>query len=205
MSMALTIVPTGSGTSSRWLSHLGAYWVGVVIGSLAAFGLVLTSVALLSFAVPTRFGLAVLLSGLVLLAVLRDLGLAVPLPYASRQVPESWRRVLPIGIAALFYGVALGFGFGTVFTSSTQTVMLVSLPFVGTGMVALLPIGLFAVGKTLVLLLASGTDTEEEVLTRLLERDSFTHGQIWMRRVTTSGLSVAIWSLLLIELLGGEG
>ena len=46
-------------------------------------------------------------------AALLEAGGVRVVPQIRRQVPESWRRVLPLPLAGLLYGVLLGMGFTT--------------------------------------------------------------------------------------------
>src|SRR6185312_9205753 len=48
-----------------------------------------------------------------LAAAIGELRGARIVPQVRRQVPESWRRVLPVPVAAGLYGVLLGLGFTT--------------------------------------------------------------------------------------------
>jgi hypothetical protein len=90
-----------------------------------------TAVACATFAAGAPAGGALTFGGLALLG--RELGANAPyvaaaialtaaaleargariLPQVRRQVPESWRRVLPVPLAAGLYGVLLGLGFTT--------------------------------------------------------------------------------------------
>jgi hypothetical protein len=90
-----------------------------------------TLVSCLTFAVGALAGGVVTFGGLALLG--RELGAEAPLvaaaialaaavgeargarilPQVRRQVPESWRRRLPVPLAAGLYGVLLGLGFTT--------------------------------------------------------------------------------------------
>ncbi len=87
-----------------------AFAVGAVVGGSAVFGALSTLGSLLgrgdSLATLAAFGVAV--GGAA--AELRGLRVR---PQIRRQVPEPWRRVLPLPLAACLYGVLLGVGFAT--------------------------------------------------------------------------------------------
>lgn len=83
------------------------FTLGALAGGSATFG----ALALL--------GSLVGIGGLVLVAILgvaaaiADLRGRPIVPQIRRQVPEHWRRVLPLPVATLLYGVLLGLGFTT--------------------------------------------------------------------------------------------
>jgi hypothetical protein len=88
----------------------GAFALGAVAGGVATFGLAAAA------------GDAVRALGLDLLAVAPVVAAAAALaeargaaiaPQIRRQVPEHWRRMLPLPLAAGLYGVLLGLGFTT--------------------------------------------------------------------------------------------
>ena len=87
-----------------------AFAVGAVAGGTAVFGALSALGSLLggggSLATLAAFGVAV--GGAA--AELRGLRVR---PQIRRQVPEPWRRVLPLPVAASLYGVLLGVGFAT--------------------------------------------------------------------------------------------
>src|SRR6266536_1753922 len=136
MSMALTINPAGSGTRTKWLADTGVFFVGVLVGALASAAVLVGAIGLLSLVVPSKW-LPVAVLPPAGLAMLRELGLSVPVPYRSRQVPEWWRSVLSTRMVALAYGLVLGFGFATLFTTSAHFVVLLALPFVASPWIVL--------------------------------------------------------------------
>jgi hypothetical protein len=196
MSMALTINPAGSGTRTRWLADTGRFFVGVLLGALTSAAVVIGAVGLLSLLVP-RAWLPVTVLPLAVLAVLRELGLPVPVPYRNRQVPEWWRAVLPTGLVSLAYGLVLGFGFATLFTSAAHTVMLLALPFVDSAWALLGTLAIYAAGKTIVLYLGQGTGSHDDVLDRLSVAESASTPRRWARRLTALGASALVLAALL--------
>ncbi|MFL5943902.1 MAG: hypothetical protein ACJ74D_09230 [Gaiellaceae bacterium] len=81
--------------------------VGACAGGVAAFGVLAALGAALGLRAPVA--VAVVGAGAAV-AELRRLRVA---PQIRRQVPERWRRVLPLPLATLLYGVLLGLGFTT--------------------------------------------------------------------------------------------
>jgi hypothetical protein len=83
---------------------------GALAGGVATFG----GLALLGRALGTGGGAAAALAAAALLvAAAGDAAGRRIVPQVRRQVPESWRRVLPVPLAAALYGVLLGLGFTT--------------------------------------------------------------------------------------------
>ena len=85
------------------------------LGALAGGALTFTSLAALGALVGSGHGgarVAVAVAIALLAALGETLGMRV-VPQIRRQVPEPWRRVLPLPLAAGLYGVLLGLGFTT--------------------------------------------------------------------------------------------
>lgn len=154
--MALTLSPAGRG-APRWLTSAGAYVVGVFAGGMVALLVTLVVYESASSFLPLGAvaTLAIIAIGV---GVLRDVGASVPVPYRDVQVPEHLRHVLPIEATAVAYGAQLGFGFSTKFTFGLHLAMIAMLPFLSSIGEMMLVIGLFAVGKGLVLVTAIGTE-----------------------------------------------
>src|SRR5919107_496744 len=73
-------------------------------------------------------------------------------PQVRRQVPEAWRRVLPVPVAAGLYGVLLGLGFTTFILSFAVWALAgVSLALGDVTLGAAIGIG-FAGGRALVVI-----------------------------------------------------
>jgi len=84
-----------------------AFGVGACVGGIATFGVL----ALVGAALGVRAPVAVALVGAAAAAAeVRRVRIA---PQIRRQVPEHWRRLLPLPLAAFLYGVLLGMGFTT--------------------------------------------------------------------------------------------
>jgi hypothetical protein len=88
-----------------------AFALGGVAGGAATFGVLAGAGA----AVHALGGGAVAVTApvLALAAAVTELRGAAIAPQIRRQVPERWRRVLPLPLAAALYGVLLGLGFTT--------------------------------------------------------------------------------------------
>jgi hypothetical protein len=85
------------------------------LGALAGGALTFTALAALGDALGGAGGTAALAAAvaIALLAALGELlGIRV-VPQIRRQVPEPWRRTLPLPLAAGLYGILLGLGFTT--------------------------------------------------------------------------------------------
>jgi hypothetical protein len=84
--------------------------LGALAGGVMTFG----GLALLGAALGTGHGAAVAIAvALLLAAAAGDVAGRRIVPQVRRQVPEAWRRVLPVPLAAGLYGVLLGLGFTT--------------------------------------------------------------------------------------------
>jgi len=84
--------------------------VGAVVGGALTFGLLGGLGALLGTGGDAALAVA---AGIALAAAVADaLGLRIA-PQIRRQVPEPWRRTLPLPLAVALYGVLLGLGFTT--------------------------------------------------------------------------------------------
>jgi hypothetical protein len=110
-SMVDTLAPHGYARRMRVTAVAClAFAAGALAGGVATFG----GLALLGAALGTGGGAAAAVAATVLLAAALGDGAGRRIvPQIRRQVPESWRRVLPVPLAAALYGVLLGLGFTT--------------------------------------------------------------------------------------------
>ncbi|HEY8581874.1 MAG TPA: hypothetical protein VIL49_02975 [Capillimicrobium sp.] len=112
-SMIDTLGPTGHDAGRRrTVAACAAFGLGAPLGGAITFG----GLALLGSAIsPALPGSAALGVGIAIAAVAALLdGAGVPVaPQLRRQVPESWRRSLPLPAAGFLYGILLGLGFTT--------------------------------------------------------------------------------------------
>jgi len=95
-----------------------------------------------------------LLAVLALVGALRDLGIMrIPLPQRRGQVPESWRRELPLVVWAPAYGVMLGLGVLTFQVVSTFWVVAGACIAIGNPATAAACFALFGLGRVLMVII----------------------------------------------------
>ena len=97
------------GTRRTTLAACAAFGPGALVGGALTFG----GFALVGAAVGGGAVALALAAVLAAVAAVAELGGVRIAPQIRRQVPEHWRRVLPLPVAALGYGVLLGLGFTT--------------------------------------------------------------------------------------------
>jgi hypothetical protein len=105
----------GSAASRIGARAVRASCATFAVGALAGGALTFGSLAALGAVVGSGHGgaqVAVAVAIALLAALGEALGVRV-VPQIRRQVPEPWRRVLPLPLAAGLYGVLLGLGFTT--------------------------------------------------------------------------------------------
>ncbi|HWK26522.1 MAG TPA: hypothetical protein VNS09_08170 [Solirubrobacter sp.] len=107
-SMVETLAPNGyAGRLRTSAIACATFTVGALAGGVLTFG----GLALLGDALGARAPYVA--AALALAAAFGEARGARIVPQVRRQVPESWRRVLPVPLAAGLYGVLLGLGFTT--------------------------------------------------------------------------------------------
>ncbi len=158
-SMVDTLAPHGYAGRLRVTAvACAAFAIGAVAGGVATFG----GLAALGGALGTGGATAVALAVAALLAAAAgDAAGRRIVPQVRRQVPESWRRVLPVPVAAALYGVLLGLGF-TTFVLSFAVYALAA---------ACLALGDTATGAAVGLAFAAGRILPVVVLAPLQETD----------------------------------
>jgi hypothetical protein len=110
-SMVETLAPDGYARRLRTsLAACATFAVGALAGGANTFGGLALVGAALGAGGPVALGLAAVTAIAAAAAELRGLKIA---PQIRRQVPEAWRRVLPVPLAAAGYGLLLGLGFTT--------------------------------------------------------------------------------------------
>src|SRR6266487_1583712 len=151
------------GAARRWGGNRGllaaalAFAAGLAVGALLLFG----GLGLLGHALHPGTILLVATAVLAALAALGDLaGLRVR-PQLSFQVPEGWRRTMPLSRALFLYGLLLGTGAST-YVPALAAWALLALSFALGSVVQALLIGFaFALGRVLpVIVLAPREQTE---------------------------------------------
>lgn len=144
-SMVDTLAPRGYARRMRvTVVACATFAAGALAGGLATFG----GLALLGGTLGAGSGAAVAIAvALLLAAAAGDVAGRRIVPQVRRQVPESWRRVLPVPLAAGLYGVLLGLGF-TTFVLSFSVYALAAVCLVLGDLTAGLAVGVaFALGR----------------------------------------------------------
>jgi len=110
-SMVETLAPGGyAGRLRTTLAACATFAVGALAGGVITFGGLSLLGRALGAGGPVALGVAAALASAAAIGEARG---ARILPQVRRQVPESWRRRLPVPLAAGLYGVLLGLGFTT--------------------------------------------------------------------------------------------
>jgi hypothetical protein len=110
-SMVETLAPHGYARRLRTcLVACATFALGALAGGAITFGGLALAGAALGAGGPAALGAAAVVAVAAAVAEARGLRIA---PQIRRQVPEAWRRVLPVPLAAAGYGVLLGLGFTT--------------------------------------------------------------------------------------------
>jgi hypothetical protein len=106
-----SIIETISGPQRRVRTSCVTFTFGALAGGAATFALLALVGAV---ALPLgRTTAALVVAGAAVAGALAEL-LGAPIrPQIRRQLPEHWRRTLPLPAAALLYGILLGSGFAT--------------------------------------------------------------------------------------------
>ncbi len=161
-SMVDTFAPHGYARRMRMtVVSCAAFAVGALAGGVATFG----GLALLGHVLGTGGGaMAAVAVAALLVAAAGDAAGRRIVPQVRRQVPESWRRVLPVPLAAALYGVLLGLGFTTFVLSFAVYALAAACLALGVPSVGV-AVGLaFAVGRILpVVVLAPMQSTERGI------------------------------------------
>ena len=143
--MIETITPAGCGGRKRHVIALAIFTVAAVAAA-ALLGAALG--ALGAAASPLRTFAVALVASLALLGVARALaGSGVRVPEIARQVPESWRRTLPLPVWSAGYGAGLGVGLLTHQVVFTFWIALAAIIALGSPPAGALCLGLFGAGR----------------------------------------------------------
>jgi len=185
-----TIGPTGHTGGRRITAAACATFLpGAVAGGLLTFG----SLALLGQLLHGAGGRAAYVAAAaiaLLAAVLEARGTRI-VPQIRRQLPEHWRRVMPMPLAAALYGVLLGLGFTTfVLSFGVWALAGVSLAL-GDPALGLLLGAAFGIGRAIpivVLAPLSGGATGIRATELMCERDGVYLG---LRRGDAAALAIA--------------
>jgi hypothetical protein len=169
-----TIGPTGHTGGRRITAAACATFLpGAIVGGLVTFGsLALLGQVLHGAGGRTAYAAAAAIA--LLAAVLEVRGTRI-VPQIRRQLPEHWRRVMPMPLAAALYGVLLGLGFTTfVLSFGVWALAGVSLA-VGDPSLGLLLGAAFGIGRAIpivVLAPMAGSDRGVRATELMCERES---------------------------------
>ena len=146
LSVVETIGPTGHrGGRRTTIAACAAFMPGAIAGGLITFG-ALAGLGELVHGAGGRATYLVAAGLAAVAAVLEARGVRV-VPQIRRQVPEHWRRVMPMPLASALYGVLLGLGF-TTFVLSFGVWALAGISFaIGDPALGLLVGGCFGLGR----------------------------------------------------------
>jgi hypothetical protein len=147
-SVVETIGPTGhTGGRRTTLAACATFSPGALLGGVLTFGS-LAALGQLAHGAGGRLAYAAAAAIALLAAVLEVRGTRI-VPQIRRQLPEHWRRVMPMPLAAALYGVLLGIGF-TTFVLSFGVWALAGICFaVGDPELGALVGGCFGVGRAI--------------------------------------------------------
>jgi hypothetical protein len=106
-----SMIETIGGPGRRVGTSCAAFAAGAIAGGVATFGLLAAAGEAVRAA--GAGGLLVAAAAIAVAGALGELRGAAIAPQIRRQVPEHWRRSLPLPVAAGLYGVLLGLGFTT--------------------------------------------------------------------------------------------
>jgi len=196
-SMVDTLAPHGyAGRMRVTVVACAAFAAGAMAGGAATFG----GLALLGDALGAGGGAAVALAVAALLAAAAgDAGGRRIVPQIRRQVPESWRRMLPLPLAAALYGVLLGLGFTTFVLSFAVYALAAACVALGEPVVGL-AVGLaFALGRIVpVVVLAPLQEVERGALLAA----SMGENPVVLRAIRATGAITLLAAALVLGLQG---
>lgn len=177
-SMIDTLGPRGhDGGRRRTAAACAAFVLGAPLGGAITFGGLAAVGALAGSAdAPVALGVGVAIA---VVAAALDAGGVRIAPQLRRQVPESWRRVLPLPLAGGLYGVLLGLGFTTYLLSWALPALAAVSVAVGDVELGLVLGVAFGIGRALpIVVLAPLADTDAGVraITAMAERPALLRG-----------------------------
>jgi hypothetical protein len=192
-SMVDTLAPHGyAGRMRVTLAACATFAAGALAGGVLTFG----GLALLGHALGAGGTTAAAVAGAVALAAaLGELRGARIVPQVRRQVPESWRRLMPVPLAAGLYGVLLGLGFTTFILTFAVWALAGTSVALGDPSLGLL-VGLgFGLGRLLpvvVLAPAAATDWGTDAHAAMAERPAILRGMRAVDAVALAACSLAL-------------
>lgn len=190
-SMVDTLGEAGRGRRSM-LAACATFTVGAVAGGVVTFGaLSLLGAALQVGGSGLALGVAVAVAALA--AAGEAAGVRV-VPQIRRQVPERWRRVMPLPAAAALYGLLLGLGFTTfVLTLAVWALAGVSVALGAPALGLAIGIG-FGLGRALPVVVMAPRLQElgGRMLSRMIERPQILRRLRLADAALLAGLAVVI-------------
>ncbi len=194
-SMVDTLAPHGyAGRLRTTLVACVTFAAGALAGGIATFG----GLALLGRSLGAGGTAAIAVAAAVALAAAAGEARGARIvPQVRRQVPESWRRVLPLPLAAGLYGILLGLGFTTFILSFAVWALAgVSVALGDPGLGLLVGLG-FGLGRTLpVVILAplAGTDRGAEAHAAMAERPAILRALRAADAAALAACAAALWA-----------
>jgi hypothetical protein len=194
-SMVDTLAPHGyAGRLRTTLVACVTFAAGALAGGVATFG----GLALLGQALGAGGAAAMAVAAAIALAAAAGEARGARIvPQVRRQVPESWRRVLPLPLAAGLYGILLGLGFTTFILSFAVWALAGVSVAVGDPALGLL-VGLgFGIGRTLpVVILAplAGTERGAEAHAAMAERPFILRALRAADAAALAACAAALWA-----------
>jgi hypothetical protein len=190
-SMVDTLGEAGRGRRSM-LGACATFTVGAVAGGVVTFGaLSLLGAGLQLGASGLALGAAVAVAALA--AAGEAAGVRV-VPQIRRQVPERWRRVMPLSAAAALYGLLLGLGFTTfVLTLAVWALAGVSVALGAPALGLAIGVG-FGLGRALpvVVMAPRLQEVGGRMLSRMIERPQILRRLRLADAALLAGLAVVI-------------
>jgi hypothetical protein len=194
-SMVETLAPHGyAGRLRTTLIACATFAAGALAGGIATFG----GLALAGRALGAGGTAASAVAAAVALAAAAGEARGARIvPQVRRQVPESWRRVLPLPLAAGLYGVLLGLGFTTFILSFAVWALAGVSVALGDPALGLL-VGLgFGIGRALpVVVLAplAGTERGADAHAAMAERPRILRALRAVDAVALAACAAALWA-----------
>ncbi len=174
-SLVDTIARGADGVRSR-ASALAAFAGGAAVGGVTTFAALGALGALAGGGGALALAAAAAVAGA---AAIADAGGARVVPQVRRQVPEPWRRVLRLPVAAGLYGILLGLGFTTfvlTFASWALAAIVVAAADVRLGVTAGLAFGVARALPVVVLVPLAHTDAGSRATELMAERPGILRG-----------------------------
>ncbi len=191
-SMIDTLGPRGhDGGRRATMAACAAFALGAPLGGAITFGGLSALGALLQGG-GAALGLA---AAIAVVAAALDLAGVRVAPQLRRQVPEGWRRVLPLPLAGFLYGILLGLGF-TTYVLSFALPALAAISVAAADVRLGLVVGVaFGVGRALpIVVLAPLADTSfgGRAITAMAQRPGLLRGTRVLDALALAGVAAAL-------------